>query len=282
VQRGQQLLVHERAHLVREDLADLLDFFLLEQAVDSAEGLRRARGVDGAVDQVAGLGGVEGGLEGLVVAHLADQHDVRVFTHERAEGDLEVQAVDADLALVDRRLLVGEDVLDRVLDGDDVHGLALVHVVEHGGDRRGLARARHAAEQHDALRLHRDLGHDGGRYSSSKRRMLLVMRRAATGELAARLEEVHAEAVVVVVVVREVDRAELVQVLDLLVGEDVLRDRQNSSAGDRPSVSRGLSAPRRRSLGTWSDFMIRSEAFELDRGLAGTCPSASRAGRSSS
>jgi hypothetical protein len=99
-----------------------------------------------------------------------------------------------------------------------VHGLALVHVVEHGRDRRGLARAGHAAEEHDALGLHRDLGHDGGQVELVEAADLAGDEAGGDGELAAGLEEVHAEAVVVVVVVREVDRAELVQVLDLLVG----------------------------------------------------------------
>ena len=51
-------------------------------------------------------------------------------------------AVQADLALVDVRLLVGEGELDRVLDGEDVQRLALVDVVEHGGDGGALAASR--------------------------------------------------------------------------------------------------------------------------------------------
>ena len=46
-----------------------------------------------------------------------------------------------DLALVDRRDVVLVQDLDRVLDRDDVDRLGLVDVVDHRGERRGLARA---------------------------------------------------------------------------------------------------------------------------------------------
>ncbi len=96
---GQQLLVHERPHLVGQHLADLLALVHLEQAVNTAEGLCGRGGVDCPVHKVARLGGVEGRLEGFLVAHFTDEHDVGVLTHQGArEGDLEVQHVDADLA----------------------------------------------------------------------------------------------------------------------------------------------------------------------------------------
>ena len=59
------------------------------------------------------------------VAHLADQDHVRVLADGVLEGRVPVAHVEADLALVDDRHLVGEDELDRVLDGEDVQRLAL-------------------------------------------------------------------------------------------------------------------------------------------------------------
>ena len=113
--------------------------------------LAAAGGVDGAEDQVAGLGGVDAGLEGFAVAHLADQDDVGVLADRVLEGRLPVGDVEADLALVDDRLLVGEDELDRVLDGQDVHRFALVDVVEHRGDGGALAAAGDAGQDDHAL-----------------------------------------------------------------------------------------------------------------------------------
>jgi hypothetical protein len=61
------------------------------------------------------------GLDGLVVAHLADEDDVGVLAHRGAHRGDEVLGVDPDLALVDHRQLVEVQHLDRVLDRDDVH-----------------------------------------------------------------------------------------------------------------------------------------------------------------
>ena len=54
-------------------------------------------------DQVAGLGDRQRGLDGLEVAHLADQHHVRVLPEDVLERVLEGRGVGADLALVHDR-----------------------------------------------------------------------------------------------------------------------------------------------------------------------------------
>ena len=57
-----------------------------EQVEDAVDGRGGAGGVDGAEHQVAGLGGVNGRLEGFDVAQLADQDDVGVLPHGVLEG----------------------------------------------------------------------------------------------------------------------------------------------------------------------------------------------------
>ena len=101
--------------------------------------------------EVAGFGGVDGRLERIAVAHFAHQDHVRVFPDRVLQRRVPVDDVEADLALVDDRLLVLEHELDRVFDREDVQGLTLVEVVEHGGDRRGLARTGNAGEDDHAL-----------------------------------------------------------------------------------------------------------------------------------
>ena len=96
------------------------------------------------------------GLDGLGVAHLADQDDVGVLAHRRAQRGRPVGGVGAELALVDRGLLVVVDDLDRVLDGEDVHRALLVHGVHHGRERRRLAGAGRAGDQHQAAGLERE------------------------------------------------------------------------------------------------------------------------------
>ena len=80
----------------------------------------RVEGVQRAHDEVAGLGGDDGRLDRLEVAHFADEDDVGVLAQGAAQGGREVDGVVPDLALVDEAQAVVVDVLDRVLDGDDV------------------------------------------------------------------------------------------------------------------------------------------------------------------
>ena len=103
-----------------------------EQVHDAVDRGRGTGGVDGAEHEVAGLRGVHGGFEGFDVAQLADQDHVGVLPHRILEGLVPILGIQADLALIDVRHLVGEDELDRVLDGQDVQRLRGVDVIEHG------------------------------------------------------------------------------------------------------------------------------------------------------
>ena len=86
-----------------------------------------------------------------LIAHFADEHDVGVFADGVLHADAEVDDVEADLALVDQALVFGEHEFDRVFEREDVLAVALVDQVEHRGDRRALAGAGDAGQQHHAL-----------------------------------------------------------------------------------------------------------------------------------
>ena len=62
-----------------------------------------------------GFGRFDGDRDGLQVAQLADQHDVRILAQRRPQRVLERVGVRVDLALVDQALLVLVDELDRDL-----------------------------------------------------------------------------------------------------------------------------------------------------------------------
>ena len=74
---------------------------------------------------------VIGRLDRGQVAHFADQDDVGVHPQGAADRLGEVGDVDADLALIDQRLLVLVVVLDRVFDRDDVAVHVVVDPVDH-------------------------------------------------------------------------------------------------------------------------------------------------------
>ena len=96
---------------------------------------------------VAREGGLEGDLGRLAVADLAHHDDVGVLAQDGAQsaGKGDAGAL-LDLHLVDP----GHLVLDGILDGDDV-GVGAMDLAQDGVQGRGLARARGAGDQDEAL-----------------------------------------------------------------------------------------------------------------------------------
>ena len=84
-----------------------------EDVDDAVDGLGRGVGVQGAEGEVAGLGDPQGRLDRLEVAHLADQHHVRVLAQGALEGVGEGVGIGVQLALVDDAALVLMEELDR-------------------------------------------------------------------------------------------------------------------------------------------------------------------------
>lgn len=150
---GDEHLVHDGQEVVAEVEADGVVLGFLEEVKDAAEGPGGRGGVQGGEDEVAGLGGLDGGVDGFGIAHLADHDDVGVLAEDGAEGLAVVGEVGAQLALVDEGLGVAEDELDGVLDGDDVLVGAACQVADHGGQGGGFAAAGLAADNDDALLL---------------------------------------------------------------------------------------------------------------------------------
>ena len=72
--------------VVGERLADGPVLVGREQVEDAVDRGRGTGGVDGAEHQVARFGGVDGRLERIDVAQLADQDDVGVLPHRVLEG----------------------------------------------------------------------------------------------------------------------------------------------------------------------------------------------------
>ena len=134
----------DRRGELRADLVLLVGRKDVDDAVDRALG---AGGVQRAEHDVAGFGGADGGFDRGQVAQLTHQDHVGILPQGTAQRLGEAGHVDADLALVDRRLLVGVIELDRVLDRDDVVIEVLVQVVDHAGQRGALARAGRPGDQ---------------------------------------------------------------------------------------------------------------------------------------
>ena len=75
----------DRLERLREHRADLVLLAGRKDVDDAVDGLRRARGVQGAEHQVPGLGRGERERDGFQVAHLADEDDVRILAQRAAQ-----------------------------------------------------------------------------------------------------------------------------------------------------------------------------------------------------
>ena len=119
--------------------------------------LRRVGRVERREDEVAGIGRLERRVERFEISNFADQDDVGILPQHAAQRLAERRRVGADLALIDVAVDVAMQELDRIFDRDDVGAAVLVDVLDHRRERRRLARAGHAGDEHQAARLHRDL-----------------------------------------------------------------------------------------------------------------------------
>src|SRR5690606_10133214 len=107
-------------------------------------------------------------------AYLADHDHVRGFAQDVAQGFGKAQGVESHLALVDDRLLVPVQKLDRILDADDVPGAVGGAVVEHGGQGGRFARAGGAVHRNQAAVEHHQLFQNRGQPQLGDTRDLVV------------------------------------------------------------------------------------------------------------
>ena len=155
---GNQRLTDDALEHERELRANLRLLVRRERVDQTRDRLRRRVRVQRRHRQVAGLGQLERGFHRFEVAQLADEHHVRVFAERGAQRHAEALRVGVQLALVDQRGLVLVQVFDRVLDRQDVRLLGQVDPIDHRGERRRLAAAGRAGDEHEAARAIGQLG----------------------------------------------------------------------------------------------------------------------------
>ena len=147
----EELLTEDGPERRRELQANLALPGLREHAHDSVDRVHGAVRVQRREDEVAGLGGSQGGLDRREVTHLADQDDIRVLPQDGAQALRVGLRIGADLALIDDALIRRVDVLDRVLQRDDVLVPRMIDLIKDRRQRRRLTGAGFTGDQHDAL-----------------------------------------------------------------------------------------------------------------------------------
>jgi hypothetical protein len=165
--RGQEALRDHRVQRVAEAVAHRLLLLGRKGGDQARHRVGGVLGMHGGDHQVARLGRLERDVDRLRVAHLADLDDVGVLPQRRAQAALEALRVRAHLALADGAQVVVVQELDGVLQRDDVPMLVVVEVLDHGGHRGALPRARDAGHQDQPALGEGDLRDDLGRPSFS-------------------------------------------------------------------------------------------------------------------
>jgi hypothetical protein len=144
-------------------------------------------------DQVAGVRGLERGIQGLEVANLTDEDDVRVLPQHAAQRLAERRRVRADFTLVDVAVDVAMEEFDGILDRDHVRLVMLVDVLDHRGQRRRLPRPRDARDENQTARLQRHLFEHLGQQQLFERARLIRNRAHREAQRPALLIQVDAK-----------------------------------------------------------------------------------------
>ncbi len=185
-----------------------------------------------------GLGDAQRRLDGLEVAQLADQDDVGVLAQRGAQRRAEAVGVGVDLALVDQAALVRVHELDRVLDRQDVLAPLGVDLVDHRRQRRRLAAAGRAGDEHQAARPLGERGDDLRQAELVEALDDLRDDAVDRGDGAALVEDVAAEAGDAADAEREVELERLLEPLLLRVGEDAVGQRLGLGRPEHRQVER--------------------------------------------
>ena len=101
--------------------------------------------------KLAGLRGSKRRVDGGKVAHFTQQNNVGGLPQSAAQRIGIAVGVVAHFTLADDALLVGMQILDGVLDGDDVAFAGGGDAVDDTGKRSGFSASSRAGHQHQAL-----------------------------------------------------------------------------------------------------------------------------------
>lgn len=231
--RGDELLADDGLDTVGELGEDLGAFFWRENRDDAVDGLCGVGGVEGADDEVAGLGGSEAPRDALQVAHFTDEDDVGVLAEDAGEARCEGWGIGPDLALFDDAEAVGVDEFHGVLDGDDDAAAAGIDVLDHGGGGGALAGAGGSGDEHEAIAQATETFGDG-RQAEIGERGYAVFDPAKRGlDVPALPVGVAAESSCAGHRERKIELAFLGQAAPLVVRER--REKQGGGVADRPA-----------------------------------------------
>ena len=89
--------------------------------------------------EMAGFRGRQRELNGLQIAHFADQDDVRILAQRRSQRVGERSRMGPEFSLVHQTFLGLMNELHRILNGKHVPLESIIQEIDHPGERRGFA-----------------------------------------------------------------------------------------------------------------------------------------------
>ena len=153
------VLIFSRQQPLRNDVAETLDKAMADDVLlgnrkcsdDALHGLRGIGGVQSGHDEVPGFRGFQRNLNGLAIAHFANQDHFGRLAQSGPQRQAEARGIAVQLALVNGALLVRMDEFDRIFDGDDVPRFLDVDLVDDRSERGALAGAGWPGDQHNSI-----------------------------------------------------------------------------------------------------------------------------------
>ena len=155
---------------------------------------RRVGRMDSCKNHVTRIGSGQSNLHCLEVANFANQQDIGVLTKGCTQCIAIRQRIHADFALRDNRLVILVKVFDRVFHRDDIDGLVIADMVNHGSKRCRLTRTRRTGHEHKAALGQGHVANDFGQLQVLKRRNLRLDMADNNSNGATLAEHVHTEA----------------------------------------------------------------------------------------
>ncbi|OPZ84881.1 MAG: hypothetical protein BWY76_01660 [bacterium ADurb.Bin429] len=157
-----QHLREDSLHHIRQSRAHLQVHWHGEGMQQMLQRGNRAQRGQRCKHEVAGLRGGQRGGDGLSIGETVNQNDVRVLAERLLQRNLVVRGISAHLPLVNFAFRRAMDEFDWILDGDNMGMTRAVDLLDHCGKRGRPSRTVRPGNQHQPMRLARELLDGGG------------------------------------------------------------------------------------------------------------------------
>src|SRR5262245_28375298 len=138
VSRLNQLLAQDSRELVCQKVRTMLRVLLRKKIQIALHGVPNILRMQGRNNEMSGFRSLEGRQRRLVIPDFTNKNDIRRLTKRAPQAGGKSAGVTPDLSLREIRAIVGELILDRILDRHDMSHLVFVYPLKQGRDGGGF------------------------------------------------------------------------------------------------------------------------------------------------